>query len=638
MTVLATTASSGPYAPNGSTRAFPFSFVTLSTGELYVTRRSASGIDTIVVGGYSVSLNSDQSASPGGTVTFSAAPTAGDPIYIISNPNFQQQTSFANQGSWSPTATNLVNDRAAVRDISLKDKITNALALALSARTDMTAFLAGSSPTNATLNAASRTLLAALNHSLGIPAYLTEAGREGLFVWDGGNNAPNVTADPLQAFYVPPQSDATGVSGSWVRRYNGPVAATWFGAKGDGVTDDATALQTWFDFGGWINSGGRVYRSSAKLFVRRTVNLFGSGYGFDEYRQTAGTLTPSTKIVFDPGVGGFDIQPQVSATTFPAGAATQEGAYNSQIRDLALIGGGGATATGLYCRTLIHLTNVASIGFSGDGFDISASTNTDATAEYGNASLSTMTRCVAQGNGGRGFHLRGVDANVIKLDSCNAFGNTSWGFDDAGLLGDLYVNCHAAGNVGGSYRGIGSVANHTYLGCYVENDLGVQCDLSYRCVVSGGSLAGGALSSNLGTNGIPQIIGAAGAVFTSAQFKTAQNAFGAISGTAYAYRHANDGLVLQGAGGAADLTFKNKNDQAVFAVGTGTRNSTIYGHLADGLTGNLWIGDRAPAIAGAAGAAGGTPTAAEFGALVTKFNTLLSYLSASGAGYHGLLS
>jgi len=421
------------------------------------------------------------------------------------------------------------------------------------------------------------------------------------------------------------------------------VSPQQVGCIGDGEIDDSVALQVWLDLGGKLQDTGGVYRSSQTLSVRRTIWLSGSGYGFDDLRETAGSLTKPTQFLFDEDVSGFDLQPQVTTLTWPNGAATQEGAFNSVIENISIKGGGGVgSATGLHSRVLCHLKNVAVSEFSGAGFDISASLTFDPLAEYGNASLSTLTACTAWSNLGRGFHIRGRDANVIKLDSCNAFGNGDFGFDDDGFLGNQYINCHAAGNVG-SYRGIGSVANHTYIGCYVEDDGGRQCDLSYRCIVAGGPLTGGALLHNTGTNGIPQITGAAGAVFTNAQFKLAQNSPGPLdenNGTAYVYRHANDGLVLQGVsdlGGETDFALKNSQDEYVMRVAKGSQNLFIHGGIV-GIDSNYRIGPTvAPGISPAVGAAGDPPTAAEFGALVDKFNTLLTYLRVGG-GYHGLIN
>ena len=73
---------------------------------------------------------------------------------------------------------------------------------------------------------------------------LLASGREGIFVWDGSNLSTEVAADTAQGIYIAPTSDATGASGSWVRQYNGSVNVKWFGATGDGVTDDTTGFQS----------------------------------------------------------------------------------------------------------------------------------------------------------------------------------------------------------------------------------------------------------------------------------------------------------------------------------------------------------------------------------------------------------
>lgn len=89
---------------------------------------------------------------------------------------------------------------------------------------------------------ATRALLAASGATAGTPAMLTEEGREGLFVFDGSNLSAEVAADTLQGVYVPPSTATTGASGAWVRRIDDAVHPEWWGAVGDGTTDDSAAL------------------------------------------------------------------------------------------------------------------------------------------------------------------------------------------------------------------------------------------------------------------------------------------------------------------------------------------------------------------------------------------------------------
>lgn len=87
------------------------------------------------------------------------------------------------------------------------------------------------------LEAVSRTALAAFTGmTAGRQAFLSEVGRDGIFVWSAVDESSSVTADPLQGIHVPPDSDPTGASGAWVRiRPPGYVHVDWFGAAGDAV-------------------------------------------------------------------------------------------------------------------------------------------------------------------------------------------------------------------------------------------------------------------------------------------------------------------------------------------------------------------------------------------------------------------
>jgi hypothetical protein len=83
--------------------------------------------------------------------------------------------------------------------------------------------IATSAPTRAELSARTPTD--------GDTATLTEKGREGLFVFSDVDLEAEVAADVNQGLYVAPDSDDTGASGAWVRKYDGAINAFWFMAE-----------------------------------------------------------------------------------------------------------------------------------------------------------------------------------------------------------------------------------------------------------------------------------------------------------------------------------------------------------------------------------------------------------------------
>lgn len=74
-------------------------------------------------------------------------------------------------------------------------------------------------------------------------AYLTEARREGPWVWRTGNFASLVALDTTEALFMA-SSSVAATSGAWVRIYSGPVLAGWCGAS-HAASDNSAALSAW---------------------------------------------------------------------------------------------------------------------------------------------------------------------------------------------------------------------------------------------------------------------------------------------------------------------------------------------------------------------------------------------------------
>lgn len=112
MTVTSTETYAGPYVPNGVTTVFPFGFAARNDTDLVVL------IDGSIVSSslYTVTLAADFNS---GSVMFTTAPT-GSELFILSEPAFDQQIQFTNQGAFLPNAHDIANDLAAIRSLYLK--------------------------------------------------------------------------------------------------------------------------------------------------------------------------------------------------------------------------------------------------------------------------------------------------------------------------------------------------------------------------------------------------------------------------------------------------------------------------------------------------------------------------------------
>lgn len=140
--------------------------------------------------------------------------------------------------------------------------------------------------------------------------YLSEAGREGKFVFDDDDLSADVTADPLEGLFVPPDSDPTGASGAWVRQFDGYYNVKWWGAKGDSTylgagTDDAAAINAALAYldrrvasdqrGGVLFFPRGHYRCASGLDIKAMAHITLLGQGGNSAGNTA---PPPTQIVF----------------------------------------------------------------------------------------------------------------------------------------------------------------------------------------------------------------------------------------------------------------------------------------------------------------------------------------------------
>lgn len=129
MTITAAQRKSGPNWGNGVATSFPFNFVAYSADQVRVVVNDGL-VETVLTSNYSVSLNPDQNASPGGTVTY---PLSGSPltsqqtITIIGNTSYEQTLALPQGGSYNPVVLERALDRIVMQVQQLREQLERAV-------------------------------------------------------------------------------------------------------------------------------------------------------------------------------------------------------------------------------------------------------------------------------------------------------------------------------------------------------------------------------------------------------------------------------------------------------------------------------------------------------------------------------
>jgi hypothetical protein len=129
----------GPFNGNGSQTAFPFEFKAFAEEDLLVVQTDEDGLETTLVldSDYTVSLNADQNADAGGTVTLAVAPPTGETLTVASNLEFTQETDITNGGGFYPEVIETALDRNTMLVKQVNEKVNRALRVAVSTPDDV---------------------------------------------------------------------------------------------------------------------------------------------------------------------------------------------------------------------------------------------------------------------------------------------------------------------------------------------------------------------------------------------------------------------------------------------------------------------------------------------------------------------
>ena len=114
----------GPYEGDGKTKSFPFSFYVFSANDVkVVTSVKDSTVEETLEKDvdYSVTVNADQNATPGGTVVLANALASSHALSILSDLAYTQEMQLTNFSRFPPEILNSAMDRTVILIQQLKE-------------------------------------------------------------------------------------------------------------------------------------------------------------------------------------------------------------------------------------------------------------------------------------------------------------------------------------------------------------------------------------------------------------------------------------------------------------------------------------------------------------------------------------
>lgn len=557
MTISNTSRTAGPFTGNGVITAFPFAYKVFARADVMVARTvTATGVETLLVldSDYTVTLNADQNASPGGTITMLVAPPTGTTLAATSNLQIQQALDLTNNGGFYPKAINDALDRVVIFIQQLNARVglgalnVGAAATIASILSTLTT-LAGS--TGSTLigfiqagtDAVLRTMQAKARERVSVADFLTTATPTAAQATAAFQSAVNsgarkvfVTADyTVNATIALVANQVIDFDGGSLIVANGATVpnGVLYGLNKANIriidpVIDATAVavgETAINLkdcpGGRIDLGTLT---KANLVLQATSNAARMGYkvrgmvinlaGWATtgcYVSAANGVNLTDMEIFNgkEGVGIYNDARAVKHAQISSYGHTQDGFViiaGQRIEYSGCMAYNNAQS-GFTTQRQTAAENTRRISYAGchaydntyDGFDLRGANS----AAFAVDMMMTLSSCVASGNSGTGFYI--VYAEGTTLTGCVATLNSSANFR---IDTSLRTQLHACRSVSGANAvGAGTAKagidiynsnNVSVAGCISSNEAGAtqSYGISFTGTSAGGQVTGGYYENN----------------------------------------------------------------------------------------------------------------------------------------------